>query len=301
MTNSTLVSIIMPVYNNEKFILEAVDSIVKQTYADFELIIIDDASTDNTVNQIDSFRDNRIKLLQNHQHEGISSSLNKGIKLCNGELIARMDGDDVSSSSRLQKQVDYLKSNPDISICGSNIILINADGSFICEHNYNSDDEKIKTDLFFGKTSLAHPAIMFRKSMIEQFGTYDQSFDYAEDYELYCRLSPNISFHNMQDHLLLYRQHSASVSNSHTYQQRMLARSALKEHIKYYGIDCNETEFQAHCSFYLKVSEDEVSMQDIMKWTACLLEINQNKHYFPNEYFISQIKRWRRKCAGKEI
>lgn len=301
MVNNALVSIVMPVYNCERYIIEAIDSIVRQTYTNFELLIVDDASTDSTVNQILSFNDSRIKLFQNQQHEGISFSLNKGINFSNGELIARMDGDDISSSFRLQKQADYLTSHPNISICGSNIITIDANGLFIREHNYNSDNDRIKTDLFLGKTPLAHPSIMFRKSVINRFGTYDQSFDYAEDYELYCRLSSKILFHNLSDYLLFYRQHSASVSNAHTYQQRTIARKALKKHIDGYGIQCSGTEFQTHCSFYLEVFTDNVTQQDIMKWTTYLLEMNKTKHYFPDEYFISQIKIWRNKCTGDRI
>ena len=117
------ISVVMPAYNAENYIREAIDSILAQTFRDFEFLIIDDGSTDHTVEIIRSYSDSRIRLYQNERNMGVAATLNRGLDLARGEYIARMDADDISLPERFAKQAAYMDAHPDVAVCGSNIIL----------------------------------------------------------------------------------------------------------------------------------------------------------------------------------
>ena len=284
----------MPVYNSEKYILHAVDSILKQTYDNFEFIIIDDASIDNSVKLLNQIEDKRIKLYVNKSHKGISTSLNRGLQHCEGEYIARMDSDDLCSPHRFTKQIEFMDSHPEITISGTNIALIDAGGNLINEHKYRCEDIDIKTDLFFGMTPLAHSSIMIRNSFVNRNNVYyDNDAIYAEDYELYCRYHRDCIFSNIPETLVFYRKHIHSVSINYNEQQRLSARQVLREHLNNIGLECNETQFEAHCSLYLPMLADTVSRAYIEKWIDHLEQFNKEKKLFEADYFIYNLQKWR--------
>ena len=143
------VSVLMPVYNVEKYIGEAIESILNQTFNDFEFIIIDDASTDNTVSVIEKFSDNRIKLIRNETNIKLAASLNKGLRIAQGKYIARMDGDDISLPHRFQKLYEFLENNPSVDICGSAMRVF---GNEETVWEYSSDDKEIKAEELRGRS-----------------------------------------------------------------------------------------------------------------------------------------------------
>lgn len=210
------ISVLLPVYNCELYIREAVDSILNQTYTDFELLIIDDASSDRTVSLIESYNDSRIELIEKTLNTGYTNSLNLGLQLAKGKYIARMDGDDICLPERFAKQISFLEANSDVIVCGSWFSLIGSDRIVKVPESH----EDIKVALLKGNC-FAHPSVMIRKQSLEMFSiVYDVSKEPAEDYDLWARLVTKGKLYNLQEVLLDYRTHSNQVTKKHSDKQK---------------------------------------------------------------------------------
>jgi len=204
------ISVILPIYNCELYIKEAVDSVLNQTFRDFELIIIDDCSTDSTLKIIKSYQDSRIKLIEKEKNSGYTDSLNMAIKLAKGKYIARMDGDDICMPERFAKQVEFLNANCEVILCGTAIQII--DSEKVLKHPLTHEEILVK--LCFG-TSFCHPSVMVRKEILLE-NNYDKSFEPAEDFELWTRLAFLGKLANLDAVLLQYREHPNQISNTNT-------------------------------------------------------------------------------------
>lgn len=205
------VSVIMPAYNAEKFIAEAIRSILNQSFTDFEFIIIDDCSTDKTVQIINSFDDKRICFIKNGTNQGVANTLNKGIEIAQGKYIARMDSDDISLPLRLEKQVQFLDEHSDIAIVGSDIEIFGFEHCFL---NFSVNPGQLKVDLIFN-TCYAHPSIMIRKQVLnEKNFRYNPEYSKMEDYDLWIRISREYKLSNVPNVLLKYRTHSEQVTKN---------------------------------------------------------------------------------------
>lgn len=190
----------MSVYNGEKYLDEAIESILKQTYKDFEFIIINDGSTDRSLEIIKKYKnqDNRIVLIS-RENKGLISSLNEGIEKSNGKYVARMDADDISLPERFETQIEFMETNKDV--CGTNIQLFNDDKIFKV-WNYPEKDYEIKF-----MTAFAHPTVIMRKEIFKSL-KYDDCKD-AEDYKLWCDIAiHNYKIGNLNKVLLKYRYHN---------------------------------------------------------------------------------------------
>ena len=212
------VSVIMPAYNAEKYIKEAIDSILNQTFGDFEFIILNDCSKDATEEIILSYQDDRIVYVKNEENMGVAATLNRGLELAKGEYIARMDSDDISLPERFALQVAYMDGHPECGICGSNTLLFGQgkENELFC---FAQEDAAIRTDMLFN-SSFAHPSVMLRRSVLDQYGLrYDCSFERVEDYELWDRLLTVSKGYNIQKPLLRYRFHTAQVTQAHRPEQ----------------------------------------------------------------------------------
>ncbi|PWB18335.1 glycosyltransferase family 2 protein, partial [Flavobacterium sp. HTF] len=202
------ITVLMPVYNCELYIKETVDSILNQTFTDFEFLIIDDASTDKTVDIIKTYNDSRIKLIVKPVNTGYTNSLNYGLKIAKGEYIARMDGDDISFPERFAKQVSLLDANPEIILCGTLYQIIGTEK--VCNHPLNYEEIKVK---LISGCYIAHPTVMFRKSVFESYNLqYDTNMEPAEDHELWSRLIFLGKVVNIDEVLLWYRVHIKQTS-----------------------------------------------------------------------------------------
>lgn len=214
------ITVLMPVYNCELYIKEAVDSVLNQTYTDFEFLIIDDASTDKTVSIIKSYNDSRIQLIEKPINSGYTISLNMGLELAKGKYIARMDGDDISFSERFAKQVAFLEMNPEVVLCGAFYQVIGTDK--VCNHPLTHDEIKVK--LITG-CYIAHPTVMMRTSIFTMHSIeYNQNMEPAEDYDLWSRLVFLGKVANLGEVLLHYRLHSQQVSKLRWQRQSEMAR-----------------------------------------------------------------------------
>ena len=199
------VTVLMPVYNGEKYLRQAIDSILSQTFSDFNFLIIDDGSSDKSREIIQSYQDTfpKVKLLSNPQNIGLMASLNKGIKEIGSTYIARMDADDVAFPCRLEKQIQFLEEHPNISVLGTNMIVVDENLNFLEKQCLPSKSLQIKWNLYFG-CCIAHPTVMMRRSILFDIGVYNENFKNteAEDYELWLRATKKYEFYNLVQPLL---------------------------------------------------------------------------------------------------
>jgi len=205
-TANPLISVVMPAYNVERYIAVAIRSILNQTFKDFELVIIDDGSTDSTPQIISKCKeiDQRIVALQNDKNLKLGRTLNKGIKAAKGKYIARMDADDISLPDRFGKQVKFMEENPEVGILGGTMVVMGKDGRVISERRYYTRDAEIRKNIF-KFSPFCHPAVIIRKTVLEKSGLYDPCYNPVEDYELYFRIGFHAKFANLEDSLLRYR------------------------------------------------------------------------------------------------
>lgn len=209
----------MSVYNGERYLREAVGSILNQTFADFEFIIIDDGSTDGTSAILSSYADPRIRLVHNPENIGLTRSLNKGLTLAQGAYIARMDADDISLPNRCERQIASLSASPDVGLLGVGWCNLTSNGEKQQVANPPATDSVIRWFLLFG-TVLAHPGVMFRKDLIGTVGPYNETLRFAQDYELWCRMAHVTKLANLSDPLLLLRRGDPGrISENHLREQ----------------------------------------------------------------------------------
>lgn len=212
------ISIVMSVYNGGSYLKGAIDSILAQTFTDFEFVIIDDGSTDESAKIIRSYSDPRIRFLE-QENRGLVASLNRGIKLSNAVYIARQDADDLSGPTRLEKQLGYLERNPEVLIVGSSIRVIDVSGKELHDHRVLLNDTELRQELLV-RSSFAHGSVVFRKDEALKAGLYNQAFWPAEDYEFWLRLSKYGQLGNIDEPLYKYRENSAGISmKNHVLQQ----------------------------------------------------------------------------------
>lgn len=206
------VSVLMPVHNGAKYLAEAIKSILRQNFIDFELLIIDDGSTDEIEKVIGQFSDSRIVFVRNSENVGVASTLNRGIDLARGRFIARMDSDDISMPYRLQKQVEFLGQHPQVAVVGSWVEIFGSNGTW--KEHRPCKPEVVKASLIFD-TPFFHPSVMLRKEILQQHCLrYDPSFSCSEDYELWTRVVRHGDLDNIPEVLVRMRHHEESVTHS---------------------------------------------------------------------------------------
>jgi glycosyltransferase involved in cell wall biosynthesis len=226
----------MPVYNGEKYLRESIESILNQTYSNFEFLIINDGSTDNSEKIIKSYNDKRIRLIKNSQNIKLSATLNKGIDMSQGEYIVRMDCDDISLPNRLAIQVKYMDENPNIGVCGSFVDIFYEKNLWL--HNivkYPVTDAEIKETLFF-QCAFSHPTVIIRKKSLNYYNlSYNPNYSYAQDYKLWIDCSKYLLFANIPQVLLRYRRNAQSISISKRIEQMEIALKISNELLEYYS------------------------------------------------------------------
>jgi len=227
------ISVIMPVYNGEPYLERAVQSILDQTYKNFELILINDGSTDNSPQILENFAksDKRIRLI-NQPNQGLIKTLNTGIAEAKAPLIARMDADDIAFPDRFKIQKNHMENHPNITALGSAIIVIDENDNQADTVYYPPNGKQLDTYILKNGSPLAHPAVMMQTQAIKDLGGYKELFRHAEDYELWLRLHKHGQIHNIQEPLLYYRHHQDKISVNHAKEQALVsvvARHLSKE------------------------------------------------------------------------
>jgi len=212
MSESPLISVVLPVYNAEPYLKLAIDSILKQSYEHFEFIIINDGSTDDSETIILSYTDSRIKY-HKQENKGLGATLNVGLGLSRGKYIARQDQDDISHPERFQKQVYFLENNPNVLLLGTRAKVFKDDGTVMGYHNHATNSAVLKFDLLFDNP-FVHSSVMFRRSAIDSIGNYTVDRDLYEDFDLWSRFAEIGDVANLPEVLLDYRHHDKGMSKN---------------------------------------------------------------------------------------
>jgi glycosyltransferase involved in cell wall biosynthesis len=223
MVNKHKLSVIMSVFNDELYVSEAIESILSQDYTQFEFIIINDGSTDNSLNIINQYalQDDRI-LVINQSNIGLTKSLNKAIKIAKGNFIARMDSDDISMKNRFSSQMNFLESNPDCALIGTNVIKIDKDGAEL-EKNQSLYSYEDICNRFKKGNCIAHGSVMLNKFLLGDLLSYDENFKYSQDYKLWTKIANKYKILNTKEYLYKLRLHDSSISKQKVEQQSIYA------------------------------------------------------------------------------
>ncbi|BAY66033.1 family 2 glycosyl transferase [Calothrix brevissima NIES-22] len=224
------ISVIMPVWNSERYLAEAVESVINQTFTDFELIALNDGSTDQSLQILKNFaqQDQRIKVIS-YEHQGYSPLLNLGLSMAKGEYIARMDSDDICTPERFEKQVEFLDNHLDYVAVGAQALRIDPEGDPIAYIDFPLDNDAIDTSQMNGKGKIMHPASMIRKKVLLEINGYRPEFEPGEDYDLFLRLAEVGKLANLPDVLLKYRMHTKNVTVKKKEHHQQVKQQALQE------------------------------------------------------------------------
>jgi glycosyltransferase involved in cell wall biosynthesis len=267
----------MAAYNGAGFLPAAIDSILNQTYGDFEFIIIDDGSSDATPEVIRGYTDPRIRPVHNPQNLGLIGSLNRGLDLARGEFVARMDADDEALPRRFEEQVRFFDAHPEIGLCGT---AIETFGARTERWALECEPARVRCQMLFD-SGLSHPTAMFRRSILEANNLrYDPAYLHAEDYALWVRLAETTEVANLPLVLLKYRLHPGSVSHTSRAVQQDTADRIRREQLHRLGVDPSAGQMVIHTTLMrgaphtLKIGVDEAEA-----WLAALLEANRRSGY----------------------
>lgn len=247
---SPLVSIIMPCYNCKQYLNEAIESVIQQTYQNWELIIIDDGSEYHCQNIINRFQDRRIKLIQNSTNRGIVYSLRRGIREAKGEYIARFDADDIMMPKRIMAQVSFLQKHPEYSMVGSNHYWSIENDYPIGYTIYPETPEEINFYRYF-QNPFSHPTTMIRAKVLEKLN-YETKYKYCEDYALWMEICKNMKTYNIQDGLIIYRTHKENISRKNNEQQNRNSLELIFDKLNEHKISLTHEEELVLTAIHMK-------------------------------------------------
>ena len=295
---TTDISVLMPVYNAERFLAQAIDSVLNQTFANFELVIVNDGSTDSSKDIIFSYKDSRIKYVENDKNIGVVNTLNKGVEHCIGRYIIRMDADDICALTRFEKQLRFMEKHPDVGVCGSWITLIDENGCVTGNNLSQVKSEFIKIHLLFS-VPFNHPSVIIKSELLRQ-NRYEHVMA-AEDYDLWGRLEDKAKFANIPKPLLWYRWHQTNVSKEKAEIQQASKNRVIHQQLQKLGLSPTEEELRVHklsFSLYSFDGKTEISLDtsDLYKtavWFKKLLNANKKQKRYKNSYLVAFLwARW---------
>jgi glycosyltransferase involved in cell wall biosynthesis len=274
---SPTISVIMPVHNTAKYLNEAIDSVLNQTFTDFEFIIIDDGSTDGSKDIIKSYNDERIILIENESNKGIVFCLNHALSIANGQFIARMDSDDISNPNRLQIQYSFMVNNHEIVLLGSSYQILGSNDT----KSFPTTHEDIEMALLIGNP-FCHPTVIMRRSfLIKHSLTYNEKFEFAEDYFLWTEIIKLGKVANLSDILLSYRHHQFQIANQRSFLQTIIASKIRFQYFVFYFSKLSGFKFIEE--YQSSISQiDELSN----RLNYCIKILNSNIKFHSDIYAI---------------
>ena len=237
------ISVLMPVYNAARYLAQAMESILAQTFRDFECIVVDDGSSDRSLRVLQRFaqKDGRVKIIS-RPNTGIVGALNDGLAVATGEYIARMDADDIAYSDRLEIQLRYIESHPEIVAIGSGVRMVDPNGAPLKDFHGSNDPQILRNALIAAKDiGIIHPTLMVRRSVLEAFGGYRKQYNFVEDFDLFLRLLDMGELGNAPEVLLDYRQHLQSTNSTRHERQTLLMNQCVAEHRRRWNLPALES------------------------------------------------------------
>lgn len=274
------ISVVMSNYNTPiKYLKESIDSVLNQTYSNFEFIIIDDSSTDDSLEFIKSYDDPRIKLIVNEENIGLTKSLNKGFEVAQCEFIARMDSDDICYPERFEKQIAYMKEHPDTIVCGTWADIIDENG-VLREGDWTrksiEDMEQYKINLLFCNYPVVlHPSVLFNHALLNKYCIkYNNTYRYAQDYDMWTQCSKYANCFIIQETLLQYRIHNNSITCSKRDYQKKYVFQIVQIQLSVLHLQLPNNIKDAHILFPKGEAQFSITLK---KWIKQI--INANKKY----------------------
>lgn len=273
------ITVLMPNFNNEPFLKEAIDSILNQTFDNFIFLIVDDGSTDNSLDIIKSYSDKRIVLIEKNKNSGIVDTLNIGLEYITTKYAIRMDGDDISTENRFEVLFNFMENNPEIGVCGSEIQTFGDSNGL---WKYNTEKDKIKARLIFN-AGVGHASCIFRMDVFKKNNIiYSNKHPYMEDYDLFSKLKKYTEFGNVTQALYKYRilKHNSTVKNRDTVFERY--RNMYKDVLIELEIEPTKKNIETHFDFFINPTLS-FKIIDYKKWLDFLILQNKKTHIYPQK------------------
>lgn len=281
---SGLISVVLPVFNAEQYLAPAVSSMLKQSYRNIEVIAINDGSTDRSLEILNSFKDSRLKIINNEKNCRLIKTLQVGLTAATGDYIARMDADDISHKDRLKHQMEFMIANPETAVLGTWFEFMNM--NTVVKFPVNSFD--IQNRLLFSN-SVGHPTVMINRKIVGSDLYYSEDFVHAEDYELWCRLSRKYKIANLDKVLLRYRIHASQVSNAFSGMQNETVKRVRKENLKFLESYSGD-ESIALAEILFGESPALKSKNEVSDFAELLISQNKKIGLYDHESFQKHIK-----------
>tara|TARA_B100000945_G_scaffold321092_1_gene333786 strand:- start:6386 stop:7384 length:999 start_codon:yes stop_codon:yes gene_type:complete len=283
MKSDPKISVLMPVYNDEEYILEAIESILNQTYINFEFIIVNDGSTDNSLKIIQSFNDKRIKIINNDKNRGIAYSLNKGLDIVECKYIARIDANDVAHPTRLAVQKEYLDQN-EVDLVGTNYIVIDKNSSIIRYGSIREFDPD-ETQSYLAFYNICHSSIMIRHSRLSHLDKIYNNV-LVEDFDLYQRLSYKSKFFIINENLMKIRKLDTGLSSDFKKLEKQIDLLRIQQ-LKEINLYPNNEQKVIHSNLVNKYFEqlEHFSLASILSWIRLLIYYNNKTEFYSIKYF----------------
>jgi glycosyltransferase involved in cell wall biosynthesis len=293
----------LPVYNGESYLREAICSVLDQTFNDFELLIIDDGSTDSSLEIINSFTDSRIRLLRNKKRCKLSGALNRGMDSASGDYIARMDADDICKPQRLATQVAFMDQHQSLGVCGSSVKMFGIRGTSVykpqigCKH--------VHAQALFDNP-FVHPSVIMRRELFDRHSLrFNGDYYPTEDFELWTRALLLFPGDNIDSVLLHYRVHPHSMTNSDWSDMDAQALSIVRRELNLFGCPASEEQIKFHRSIGRQMSRQCQSRQEILsaeKWLKSLIVLNEKEKKYDPVALTEVIEDiWFRLCFNSSI
>jgi len=296
------ISVVMTVYNTEKYLKEAINSVLNQTFENFEYILINDASTDNSLEILQSFRDKRLRIVNNPVNMGVAASSNIGLDMARGTYVIRMDSDDISLPHRFETQLNYMEDHPDIGVVGSWVRCFgDQTDDYVWE--FPLQHHEIRANQIFNP-KIHHSSIIMRKSLLDRYHLrYNPRFTRSLDYEFYVRHADKLTFANLNEVLLLYRRHPEQISTGYFNEQQQLAGEVRLSELGKLGITPNEREFLLHQMLSIgSFRPDREFVDQSRSWLEKLWFANkQAAYYSQNEFEKVLAIKWTDVCSAVAV
>ena len=287
MSVNPLISVVLPVYNVENYIKECMDSILNQTFQDFEILVIDDCSTDNTINLIESYNDSRIIIKKKPVNKGLIDSLNIGFKLAKGKYIARMDGDDISNLNRFQKQKDILENNQNIDVCGC---WFQEFGKREMVMKHKEKHEEIVAEMLLS-CSMSMASVLINRKAIKDYN-FDENKRHVEDYDFWSRVAWSVKFYNIQEVLYRYRIHESQVST--VYKAVQTQGDVLIKLFLFKKLNYSQEKFSDVLISKMLLLNESISITDFVlfnKWLKKMVLLNNKTLVYSKTEFEEVLER----------
>ncbi len=299
MSDIPQITVLLPVHNGGDLLRPAIDSVLAQTFSDFELLVIDDGSTDDTATTLSAIDDPRLVVIS-QQNQGLARSLNTGIEQARGQYVARMDADDRCHPQRLEWQLAYLKKYPHITICGGAVAAAGGDRQQVWR--YPTTPEAARCELLF-RSVLAHPTVMFHRDRWQAAGLgYDETVAYAQDYELWQRAAEVVSIANLPEVLLEYTVLDWQ-GQGKTDRQQPYVRQVHERALTTLGISATAQELDLHYRLaFLQGGDDEQMVMQAERWLTRLLSANHAAGHYPEPQFGQMLATlWANVCMKSAL